>query len=641
MAVSCLYMRSKLQFLILFMVVVFSSSASHIKSSQVYYVKRADLGVDTYEMIIHTFWRAEDPINLYASSNNEYFVYDLANPSVIVETGELTIDDTLLVESRKRDNCAGIVYSYNDFKRVTFRNIISGLNSPSGYRIDIRVCNMIASDNIFQSDNFCALWNLNIPPGIENNSPVNDNILNPFICLGDTQEQVISLFDPDGDSLSYRLAAVQGNDWGVSGGITSTMTYNGGYTYTNPTGDNYFSLNASTGQITTFGNSVGRFIVKIAVDEHRNGSVIATTFMEYEFVSTVCASFTTGDPMAGIDFGTFCGNEVRFESNSRGGSSYFWDFGVESTESDTSNLEKPTYRYADGGTYTVTFILSDDLFDCKDTLTADVRVETPTTDFDFATQCLDDPVIFTDQSQGAFGGAISRWEWFFGDGEKLDVTDPTTLVAHEYDQADNWKVTLVTHDANGCGTDTFSTSIVTPRTALAKFQVIPENAANLGQTIELVSQADNYSSVEWVIDGTTYPDPLTEVPVSLPPGDYNFIQIAYDINDPNCNAFDTIPYRISNSAFDIPTAFTPNDDGDNDRLTFIADELEDFHFVIYNQWGTVMYETTDPSDASTGWDGKFNGLFVPAGAYPYFAKATNSDTKIPYPERRGTILVIR
>ncbi len=64
----------------------------------------------------------------------------------------------------------------------------------------------------------------------------------------------------------------------------------------------------------------------------------------------------------------------------------------------------------------------------------------------------------------------------------------------------------------------------------------------------------------------------------------------------------------------IPTAFTPNGDGRNDRFRPRGAIDGNFRMYIFNQWGEQIYFTQDPV---TGWDGTRNGLPVHNGTYVY------------------------
>jgi gliding motility-associated-like protein len=64
----------------------------------------------------------------------------------------------------------------------------------------------------------------------------------------------------------------------------------------------------------------------------------------------------------------------------------------------------------------------------------------------------------------------------------------------------------------------------------------------------------------------------------------------------------------------IPSAFTPNGDGLNDTFGVKGEGISDFHILIYNRWGTVIFESTSPKKH---WDGKYEGQKVEQGTYVY------------------------
>ena len=50
--------------------------------------------------------------------------------------------------------------------------------------------------------------------------------------------------------------------------------------------------------------------------------------------------------------------------------------------------------------------------------------------------------------------------------------------------------------------------------------------------------------------------------------------------------------------------------------------ITSFHCWIYNRWGRLVYEWTDPMK---GWDGNIGGKKAAPGAYFYIIKALGSD----------------
>lgn len=69
--------------------------------------------------------------------------------------------------------------------------------------------------------------------------------------------------------------------------------------------------------------------------------------------------------------------------------------------------------------------------------------------------------------------------------------------------------------------------------------------------------------------------------------------------------------------YELPNIFTPNGDNVNDFYIPVKNKyVRSVNFVMYNRWGEVIYENTNPS---LGWDGKSKQMkqFVPDGTYFY------------------------
>lgn len=86
---------------------------------------------------------------------------------------------------------------------------------------------------------------------------------------------------------------------------------------------------------------------------------------------------------------------------------------------------------------------------------------------------------------------------------------------------------------------------------------------------------------------------------------------------------DPISVTISESKLTFPNAFSPNDDGFNDK--YKAKEFQsliEFHAYIFNRWGQKLFEWTDPAN---GWDGTYHGKPVKEGVYFLLARAKGAD----------------
>ncbi len=86
----------------------------------------------------------------------------------------------------------------------------------------------------------------------------------------------------------------------------------------------------------------------------------------------------------------------------------------------------------------------------------------------------------------------------------------------------------------------------------------------------------------------------------------------------------------------VPNSFSPNGDGLNDRLMVYGYGVQDIRFMVFNQWGEKVFETTSQS---AGWDGMYKGKAQPSGVYMYVCTATLTDgTKL---DMKGSINLIR
>ena len=89
--------------------------------------------------------------------------------------------------------------------------------------------------------------------------------------------------------------------------------------------------------------------------------------------------------------------------------------------------------------------------------------------------------------------------------------------------------------------------------------------------------------------------------------------------------------------FYIPTAFSPNNDGKNDYFKpFLFGNLIKYKFMIYNQWGQAVFQTTD---LNKGWDGSFKGTKQGVNVFVWVC---NYQFENEHEEnQKGTVVLIR
>jgi gliding motility-associated-like protein len=81
----------------------------------------------------------------------------------------------------------------------------------------------------------------------------------------------------------------------------------------------------------------------------------------------------------------------------------------------------------------------------------------------------------------------------------------------------------------------------------------------------------------------------------------------------------TVVITIEDCEIIVPTAFTPNGDLVNDFWQILdLDEVYSNNVVmVYNRWGSLLYQSDEGAYASRPWDGTFEGKALPVGSY-YF-----------------------
>ena len=114
-------------------------------------------------------------------------------------------------------------------------------------------------------------------------------------------------------------------------------------------------------------------------------------------------------------------------------------------------------------------------------------------------------------------------------------------------------------------------------------------------------------------------------------------------NQYGCMASDSVSVKLAcseNFVF-IPNSFTPDNDGKNDVFYIKGKGIGIIKsLVIYNRWGETVFENKNFNidDRSTGWNGRFKGVLVPAGSYVYFAEM-QCDSGQPI-LKKGTVTVL-
>lgn len=141
------------------------------------------------------------------------------------------------------------------------------------------------------------------------------------------------------------------------------------------------------------------------------------------------------------------------------------------------------------------------------------------------------------------------------------------------------------------------------------------------------------NSFEYGLNGNYQSAPLF---TNLQPGTYN----ATVRNTGTACISAVVPILVAtpnctNDLF-VPNAFSPNGDGKNDLLFVRGTQIRSLQFILFNQWGEKVFETTQQN---AGWDGRVNGKAQPVGVYVYALKAILADGTVI--QKKGSVTLIR
>jgi gliding motility-associated-like protein len=151
---------------------------------------------------------------------------------------------------------------------------------------------------------------------------------------------------------------------------------------------------------------------------------------------------------------------------------------------------------------------------------------------------------------------------------------------------------------------------------LPELQVAPDDSTIfLGDTIGLeaiFSDGDLLWSPDEDLTCTSCPDPL-----AYPETTTTYIVKLTDAN--GCMSVDSITLRVlprpcTEEEIFVPNAFSPNGDFINDEWRVRGKSIERLHVVVYNRWGELVFESTDPDFS---WDGTYKGQALTTDVFAY------------------------
>ncbi|HRO05516.1 MAG TPA: gliding motility-associated C-terminal domain-containing protein [Ferruginibacter sp.] len=311
-----------------------------------------------------------------------------------------------------------------------------------------------------------------------------------------------------------------------------------------------------------------------------------------------------------------------------------WNFG----DNTTSTVQNPTHTYAAPGVYTLNFEI----------VGADGCIGDSTVDY----EVFDRPVPAVVEDTLNVCNATDA---------VFEIDNPVTGVTYNWYNTETGGTPLAsgtTFTASGVtGTQIFWVEAVAGNcTSVSRVRVVAiETPPLAAPVVTLGATGPDFVTFNWnavtgatgyevsVDNGTTWADPSTgptglshTVSGLLPLESVTLIVRATTGTACLSAASQPVTGTAGGDDLYIPNAFTPNGDGLNDVMQVYGRTIESLKFVVFNQWGEKIHESTNQSNV---WDGKHRGKIQPSGVYIYVCEIILRDGTKQI--KKGSINLIR
>ncbi|MES2629208.1 MAG: PKD domain-containing protein, partial [Bacteroidota bacterium] len=215
------------------------------------------------------------------------------------------------------------------------------------------------------------------------------------------------------------------------------------------------------------------------------------------------------------DSNLLCNPDTVHLSAPSGFAGYLWSTGETTQSIDASKK----------GVYTVT---------CRTVTNCEVRLaieilyeKPPIPNFTWKYECKDSTMTFTDASQELEGNKITKWKWYFGDGDSSSVKNPV----HKYTYSDSMKVVLILETAGGCSADTMIIVPVDVYMPQGPINALDTIKLCEKQTLNLYADSIPLSKYEWKGPSGFGSTQIKPVKVNILPKDSGWYRVKVDIRD--------------------------------------------------------------------------------------------------------------
>ncbi|MEO6497633.1 MAG: PKD domain-containing protein [Mucilaginibacter sp.] len=296
-----------------------------------------------------------------------------------------------------------------------------------------------------------------------------------------------------------------------------------------------------------------------------------------------------------------------------------------------STDQQPVFTNISEGQHQLKLVVKS-IYNCtSDTALGSFKISpTPIVDLITHNGCINEPISFTGLQPGNATGT-TQWNWNFGDGSTSDQQNPV----HAFSSGGVMNVSL-TASKNGCPSAALikTVNITFVHVTATKDTIVLVNTPfRLGSSV--VSNTPGLMSFSW-LPATGLDNAYAAAPTAILQNDITYVVTASTME--GCVSRDTVNIKVfKGSAIYVPTGFSPNGDGVNDKLhpLYVGIKRLDF-FRVYNRWGRVVFNT---NNLASGWDGTLNGIDQQTGTFIWALRAEDIVGKIY--EQRGTTTIVK
>lgn len=408
------------------------------------------------------------------------------------------------------------------------------------------------------------------------------------------------------------------NSTSVTGPFTSSWSFPGSSTPTstavNPTGICY--------------PTVGVFTVTLIVTDANGPDTTTQTITVNNCVSPPTANFALAS-------GTICnGTCLNFTDLSTGvPSSWAWSFPGATPSSDT-NQNPLNICYNAFGTFTITLTVTNSAGTSSYSQNIVVlNCNPPNTSFSVSSiiicqnQCVE-------VNNNTIDGGTYLWSAPGATPSTSTVAEPGKFCYT--DTSGVFDITLTS--TNAYGTDTYTQLIIVD--TLPIIEAFPDQIAiTLGDSTNLWVVANNpavdyaWSTTDTASIGDTTLSSVWVQPSA--PGET--VYYVYVTGTNGCANVDSVFVIVALAdVIAVPTAFSPNNDGNNDFFVVLGPGVKKMNLVVYNRYGQLVFES---SDQAKGWDGRVKGNQLDPGVFAWYLEYTLTNGLTG--KQKGNVTLIR